>query len=153
MKTMIMFVLLFFIGMIFLPGCNKETKTYIPISLTDKEGNIFIQIDTVSKSFDAYSSVKIAKGRLKGIFNDTIRSSFYLAITTCPAWDSVYHSGDTIVFSTHFSSHILSMETDIDLKDFISPYHFLLLGMPETALKRGAHGNPSILITIDTRDE
>ena len=152
MKTMITFVFLFVIGMIFLPGCTKETKIYVPISFTDKEGNFFIQIDTVSKSFDAYSSVKISQGRLKGIFNDTIRSSFYLAITTCPTWDSVYHSGDTIVFSTHFSSHILSMETNIDLKDFTSPYHFLLLGLPETALKRGAHGNPSILITIDTRN-
>jgi hypothetical protein len=54
MKTMIMILSLFMVGMIFLPGCKKETKIYVPISLTDKEGNVFIQIDTILNSFDAY---------------------------------------------------------------------------------------------------
>ena len=137
------------IGMIFLPGCSKEAKTKVPISLTDKDGNIFIHIDTLTKSFDAYGPSKISLGSLKGIFNDTIRGSFYLAITTKPSWDTVFHPGDTIVFPTHYPSHCVTVAADIDLTGFDSPYHFLLLGMPETVLRPGCHGVPSIMLTID----
>ena len=150
---MIMILSLFMVGMIFLPGCKKETKIYVPISLTDKEGNVFIQIDTILNSFDAYSTTRISKGLLKGIFNDTIRSSFYLAITTDPYWDTVYHARDTIMFPYHYPSHAVSMETEIDLKDFTSPYHFILMGIPQTSLKRNAHGSPSIILMVDTRNE
>jgi hypothetical protein len=153
MKTMIMVIFLFLTGMIFLPGCAKETKISVPVSLTDKDGNIFIHIDTLYKSFDAYSPTNILKGSLTGIFSDTIRSSFYLAITTKPYWDTVYHTFDTIVFPTHYPSHSVSMQADIDLTGFCSPYHFLLLGLPETQLKPGAHGTPSIMLTIEKRTE
>jgi hypothetical protein len=144
---------LFFTGMIFLSSCSKESKTYVPLSFTDKDGKIFIQIDTVSNRFDAYTSTKITKGLLKGIFNDSIRSSFYLAITTNSFWDTTYHAIDTIVFPTHYPRNTLVFETDIDLTDFISPYHFLLLGNPKPILRRGVHGNPSIMLTIDTQND
>jgi len=153
MKTMFFFLLFIFIGLIFIPGCSKETKVYVPVSFTDKEGNVIIQIDTISKSFDAYSTTKISQGRLTGIFNDTIRSSFYLAITTDPFWDTVYHARDTIIFPMQFKGHTLAIETNIDLKDFNSPYHFLLVGLCGTHLKCGPHGNPSIKIIVDTQDE
>jgi hypothetical protein len=150
MKTMIMVMILVVTGIIFLPGCGKESKTNVPISLTDKDGNIFIRIDSYSKSFDAYSGTRISSGLLKGVFNDTIRSSFYLAITTKPYWDSVYHSCDTIVFPTHYPSHIISLETPIDFSLYESPYHFLLLGIPETELRPGSHGTPAILLTFSS---
>ena len=150
---MIIVIFLFFTGMIFLTGCKKESKINVPVSLTDKDGNIFIRIDTLKKSFDAYSPTKILKGTLTGIFNDTIRSSFYLAITTKPYWDSVYHTGDTIVFPTYYPSHSISIQADIDLTAFSSPYHFLLLGMPETQLKPGSHGTPSIILMIERQNE
>jgi len=153
MKTIISFIIFLGIGMILLPGCNKETKVYIPVSFTDKEGNVFIQIDTISKSFDAYSTTKISQGRLMGVFNDTIRSSFYLAIMTDPFWDTIFHARDTIVFPTYYKGHTLAMETDINLKNFNPPYHFLLLGLCGTHLKCGPHGNPSIKITVDTQDK
>lgn len=152
MKTLITLTCMFFIGMILLPGCSKETDIYVPISFTDKDGNIFIKIDTISKNFDAYSKTKVSQGLLKGVFNDTVRSAFYLALITDPYWDTIYHQRDTIVLPTHYPSHILSMETIIDLKDFKSPYHFLLVGMPQNSLKRGPHGSPSIMFTVDTRN-
>ena len=82
MKTILFLVFLFFTGMIFLSSCNKESNIYVPLSFTDKDGNFIIQIDTAHNRFDAYTSAKITQGRLKGIFNDSIRSSFYLAIST-----------------------------------------------------------------------
>lgn len=144
---------LFFIGMILFQGCTKETSIYVPISLTDKEGNIFIRIDTITKNIDAYSKTRVSTGMLKGIFNDTVRSSFYLGIITEPYWDTVYHPRDTIVYPTHYSSHIISFETPIDLKEFNSPYHFILIGMPIDALKKGPHGSPSVVFTVDTRTD
>jgi hypothetical protein len=142
-----------FIGMILLPGCNKENKISVPISFTDKEGNIIIKIDTVTHSMDAYSKTKITQGRLKGIFNDTLPTSFYLAIISDPYWDTVYHARDTIVLPKHYCSHLLSMEAEIDLKDFSSPYHFLLVGIPEKGLKCGPHGSPSVIFTLELNDE
>ena len=153
MKTMILFMFFFVVGMIFLPGCTKETQNYVPISFTDKDGTVFIKIDTVSNTFDAYLKTKISHGRLKGIFNDSIRSAFYLAIITDPYQDTTYHEKDTVIFPTHFLGHLLLMEMEIDLNAFSSPYHFLLLGIPKGELKRGPHGNPSLLLTIDTSDE
>ena len=152
-KTNLLFLFLFFTGMIFLSGCNKVTKTYIPLSFTDKNGNFIIQIDTVSNSFDAYTPAKISQGRLKGIFNDSIRSSFYLAITNSAFWDSTYHPIDTIVFPTHYPRSTLVFETDIDLTNFSYPYHFLLLGTPRPILRGGAHGNPSIMLMIDIQND
>jgi hypothetical protein len=152
MKTIFLFMFLFFTGMIFLSSCSKESKIDVPLSFTDKDGKFLIQIDTASNSFDAYISIKLTQGRLKGIFNDSIRSSFYLAITTNSFWDTTYHAIDTIVFPTHYPRNTLVFETDIDLTDFTSPYHFLLLGNPKPILRRGAHGNPSIMLTIDTQN-
>jgi hypothetical protein len=153
MKRMISLMTLFFIGLILLQGCTKETSIYVPISFTDKEGYIFIKIDTITKNIDAYSKTKVSTGLLKGIFNDTVRSCFYLGIITDPYWDTVYHERDTIVFPTRYSSHIKSFETPIDLKNFNSPYHFILLGMPVFPLKKGPHGSPSIVFTVDTRTD
>ena len=67
MKTLILFICVMFIGMILLPGCNKENKISVPISFTDKEGNIIIKIDTVTHSMDAYSKTKITQGRKRNI--------------------------------------------------------------------------------------
>jgi hypothetical protein len=139
--------------MILFPGCKKETKISVPISFTDNEGNFLIKIDTVSHSIDAYSTAKISQGHLYGIFNDTIRSSFYLAIITDSFWDTVYHERDTTVFPKHYSSHLLSLQTEIDLKDFPSPYHFLLLGICKEGLKVGPHGSPSVILTFDPSTE
>jgi hypothetical protein len=149
MKTMVMLFCIVLIGVIFLPGCGKETKTKVPISLTDKDGNIFIRIDTLTKSFDAYAPAKISMGSLKGIFSDTIRGSFYLAVTTKPYWDTVFHACDTIIFPIHYPSHCVTVIADVDLTGLESPYHFLLLGMPETVLRPGCHGVPSVMLTID----
>jgi hypothetical protein len=143
-------MMILIVGLLLISGCNKESKLNVPISFTDKDGNIFILIDTINKSFDAYSSVKITNGHLKGIFSDTIRTSFDLAIMTDPYFDTAYHTSDTIILPTHFTGHTQLIETDIDLKDYSSPYHFLLLGLSGTELKRRSHGNPSILLTIDT---
>ena len=143
---------LFFTGMLFLASCNKESKIYVPLTFTDKNGNFLIQIDTASNSFDAYSSAKITQGRLKGIFNDSIRSSFYLAMTIDAFWDSTYHPIDTIIFPSHYPRSTLVIETDIDLTNFTYPYHFLLLGTPKPILRRSAHGNPSIMLTINTQN-
>jgi len=153
MKTMISFLSLFFIGLILIQGCTKETSIYVPISFTDKEGNIFIKIDTITKNIDAYSKTKVSTGLLKGIFNDTLRSCFYLAIITDPYWDTVYHTRDTIILPTRYASHVLSFETPIDLTPFNSPYHFILLGMPADPLKKGPHGSPSVVFTVDTRTD
>jgi hypothetical protein len=152
MKTILLFMFLFFTGMILLSSCNKESNIYVPLSFTDKDGNFLLQIDTAYNSFDAYTSAKITQGRLKGIFNDSIRSSFYLAITTDSFWDTTYHAIDTLVFPTHYPRNTLVFETVIDLTNFTSPYHFLLLGTPRPILRSGAHGNPSIMLTIDTQN-
>jgi hypothetical protein len=138
--------------MIFLSSCNKESNIYVPLSFTDKYGRFLIQIDSATNSFDAYTSTIITQGLLKGIFNDSIRSSFYLAITINSYWDTLYHPIDTIVFPTHYPRNTLVFETEIDLTQFTSPYHFLLLGSPRPILMRGAHGNPSIMLTIDTHN-
>jgi hypothetical protein len=153
MKTIMSFMIILVSGMIFLPGCAKETQNYVPISFTDKDGTIFIKIDTLSNSFVAYSKTKISNGLLKGIFNDSIRPAFDLAIITEPFQDTIYHERDTVVFPTHYPGHLLFIKTVIDLSKYTSPYHFLLLGIPKGELKRGLHGNPSIMLTIDTRDE
>jgi len=149
-KTFIAIMFLSFLGMIVLPGCSKETKLNVPLSLTDKDGHIFIQIDTVNYRFDAYSATRITTGRLKGVFNDTVRSSFNLAILTAAVWDTVYHPQDTILLPTLFPNHSLVIQTDVNLINFTSPYHFILLNMNHGTLKSGPHGNPSILLTIDT---
>ena len=149
-KTLIAIMFLSFLGMIVLPGCSKETKLNVPLSLTDKDGHIFIQIDTVNYRFDAYSATRITTGRLKGVFNDTVRSSFNLAILTEAVWDTVYHPQDTIILPTLFPNHSLVIQTDVNLINFTSPYHFILLNMHHGTLKSGPHGNPSILLTIDT---
>jgi hypothetical protein len=153
MKTILLFMLLFFTGMIFLSSCSKESKIYVPLSFTDKDGKIFIQIDTVSNSFNAYMSTKITQGRLKGIFNDSIQSAFYLAITTDPVWDTIYHPADTNIFPTHYAGHTLIVQASVDLTNYTSPYHFLLLGDPKPVLRHGAHGTPSIMLTIDTQND
>ncbi len=147
-RKVVIITFLFVIGMFILPSCNKESVITVPISLTDKAGNFFIQIDTVSKSFDAYSETKIAKGQLKGIFNDTILSAFYLAITTDPVWDTVYHPADTNIFPTHYAGHTLVIQASVNLKKYTSPYHFLLLGLSSKELKVNAYGKPSILLTV-----
>jgi len=131
-------------------GCRKESETLnVPISLTDKDGSVFIQIDTISKSFNAYSLTKITKCHLAGIFNDTIRSAFYLAILTTPYWDSAYHACDTILFPTHYPSHSMLINANIDLTQFTSPYHFQLVGLKETHFKSVSFGAPTIKLTAD----
>jgi hypothetical protein len=137
MRKVIFITVLFVIGMFVLPGCNKESTITVPISLTDNAGHIFIQIDTINNSFDAYSLTRITKGQLKGIFNDTIESAFYLAITTNPVWDTAYHPADTLV-----------VQASVDLINYTSPYHFLLLGLSSKELKVNAYGKPSILLTL-----
>jgi len=84
MKKLLSFIFLFIFVLSLITGCSKSSKTDVPISFTDKDGNIFIPIDTVTKRFDAYSITKITTGHLKGIFNDTLCSSFYLAVLTDP---------------------------------------------------------------------
>jgi len=145
-------VLLFIMGIFILPGCNKDSVINIPISLTDKSGNIFILIDTASKSFNAYSTTKITKGQLKGIFNDTIRGSFYLALTTNPYWDTIYHPSDTTVFPTHYAGYTYFVEATVDLTNFTSPYHFLLLGLTSKELTVSASGKPSIRVIVTPDD-
>ena len=131
-------------------SCSKESSINVPISLTDKSGNVFIPIDTVSKSFEAYSVVKITKGHLKGIFNDTIRSGFYLAYASTPHWDTIYHPADTTIFSTHYTGHTLIVQTDVDLTNFSPPYHFILLGLRTNELKVCQSGLPTVLLTVSS---
>ena len=150
MKTISTIAFIFIIGMMILPSCKKDSTINVPISLTNKEGGIFIQIDTASKSFYAYSRGKISKGVLKGIFNDTIMSSFQLAIATTPSWDSIYHPADTLVFPGHYAGHNLTLESNVDLTNFTSPYHFILLGLSGTKLKSNTSGNPNIMLTIES---
>src|SRR5208337_1552851 len=114
MRKISTFIFLLIIGMFILPGCNKTSNTNIPISLTDKSGNIFILIDTASKSFDAYSISRITKGQLTGVFDDTIQASFYLAITTTPYWDTIYHRADTSVFPTHYIGYTSLVNANVD---------------------------------------
>ncbi len=120
----------------------------MPITLTDKSGNIFIQIDTASRSFDAYTATKITTGLLNGVFNDTIKSSFYLAITTKPYWDTVYHPVDTIIFPTHYIGLTISVRASVDLTNYTSPYHFLLLGLDPKGVGGGSYGKLSIWLTV-----
>jgi hypothetical protein len=150
MKTISTIAFIFIIGMMILPSCKKDSTINVPLSLTNKEGGIFIQIDTASKSFYAYSRGKISKGVLKGIFNDTIMSSFQLAIATTPRWDSVYHPADTLVFPGHYAGHTLTLEANVDLTNFTSPYHFILLGLSGAKLKSGTSGSPNIMLTIES---
>jgi hypothetical protein len=152
MKTFLLFLFYCGTGLILIYGCAKESDVYISDNFTNKEGGFYIPIDTNSKSFYAYYSMPIAQGRLKGIFYDTLRSSFHLAIISEPFWDSVYHERDTLVFPTLFKSHILSIETTVDLKNFKPPYHFLLYGL-KTCLKESIHGNPWVVLTIDTHND
>jgi hypothetical protein len=128
-------------------GCKKSSVTIIPITLTNKSGSIFIQVDTTSRSFDAYTSIKLTQGQLKGIFNDTIKASFYLAITTTPYWDTIYHPSDTTIFPYHFA-HTLVVQTNVDLTNYTSPYHFLLLGLPPKGLQVGSSGKLTVLLTV-----
>jgi hypothetical protein len=150
MRKVTIITFLFVIGIFILPSCNKESVINVPISLTDKAGNIFLQIDTISKSFDAYSETKITKGQLTGVFNDTIQSSFYLAITTYAYWDTIYHPADTNIFATHYTGHTLILQASVDLTNYTSPYHFLLLGVSSKELKVNAYGKPSVRLTITT---
>ena len=135
-------------GMIVLQSCSKESSQNVPLSLTNKEGGIFIQIDTSCYRFDAYSSSRITTGHLKGIFNDTVKASFNLAIISNALWDTAYHPQDTIIFPVLFPSHSLVIETDVNLINYTSPYHFILLNLENSTLKCGPHGNPSILLTV-----
>ena len=144
----ISFILFFFLsGLFLIHGCKTDSATIVPITLTDKAGNIFIQIDTTSKSFDAYSPSKITTGQLTGVFNDTVRSSFYLAITTKPYWDTVYHRADTTIFPPHYN-HTLNVGTHIDLTNYSSPYHFLLLGLNSSELDVGNSKKLTIMVTV-----
>lgn len=152
MRKISTFILLLIIVMFILPGCNKTSNTNIPISLTDKSGNIFILIDTASKSFDAYSISRITKAQLTGVFNDTIQGSFYLALTTTPYWDTIYHRADTSLFPTHYTGYTTLVTTNVDFTSFTSPYHFLLLGLDSKELKVGVSGRPSIRITVTPAD-
>ena len=149
MKTIASYLFLFITGLIILAGCSKGTTNYVPISLTNKDGSIFIQIDTISKSFTAYSTTKITKGVLKGIFNDTIQSSFFLAITTPAYWDTAFHKSDTLIYPTHYTGRTIAVQTPIDFTHYSSPYHFLLLEFSGQNLKSGSHGKPSIVLTVD----
>jgi len=142
------FVILFFVSLIFFQGCKKDSAQSIPINFTDKDGNIFIPIDTATKSFDAYSHSDLTVGRLAGVFNDTIRSSFQLGITTKPYWDTVYHEIDTVIFPTHYPGHTMVIAADVNLTGFQSPYHFLLLGISSTDFRDQSHGKPCIRLTI-----
>lgn|GEM_PF-2010623 len=147
-RTLVIILFLFITGIFILPGCKKDSINYVPITLTDKSGNIFISIDTASKSFDAYSATKITTGLLNGVFNDTIKSSFYLAITTDPRWDTVYHPPDTNVFPTHYIGRTINVRTNVDLTNYTSPYHFLLLGLDTRGLGGGSYGKLHIWVTV-----
>ncbi|MCX6246344.1 MAG: hypothetical protein NTW10_01310 [Bacteroidetes bacterium] len=153
MRAVNSFMLLCLLGIIMLSGCSKEDKIYIPISFTDKEGNYFIKIDTATNNIEAYSKATISQGRLRGVFSDTIRSSFYLAVITDSYWNNHYHPKDTVILPTHYSGNTISIETHIDLRDCSSPYHFILLGLPKNELKCSSHGIPSVMFTVDTHNE
>jgi hypothetical protein len=137
--------------MILIESCNKSDSTNdAPVSLTDKNGNIFIPIDTATLSFTAYSPLtKINTGHLKGIFNDTVKSAFYLDVLSGPYWDTIFHRVDTVLLSAQIKIPIRAFEADVDLKDSKSPYHFLLTGISKTQLKSDLHTKPNVVITID----
>jgi hypothetical protein len=147
MRRISFYLCFFIVCIIIVVGCKKSSTTIVPITLTNKSGSIFIQIDTTSRSFDAYTSIKLTKGQLKGIFNDTIKASFYLAITTTPYWDTIYHPADTTIFPSHFA-HTLVVQTNVDLTNYSSPYHFLLLGLPPRGLQVGSSGKLTVLLTV-----
>jgi len=132
-----------------IPSCKKEYNINIPISLTDINGNIFIPIDTVTSTFDAYSNIKFLKGKLTGVFNDTIHYSFYLALKTNVFWDSTYHPIDTLVFPTHYTGLNRIIKEEVDLHTYTSPYHFILIGLSKSKLKSGSLGKPSITLTLE----
>jgi hypothetical protein len=139
---------LFLTSIFIVPGCKKASINYTPVTLTDKSGNIFIQIDTASKSFDGYTATKLGKGKIIGVFNDSVKSSFYLALTTKPYWDTVYHAPDTTIFSTHYVGPTLHVATSIDLTNYTSPYHFLLLGLVTKGLDVGTYPKLNIVVTF-----
>jgi hypothetical protein len=147
-KTLVIFC---FAGIVMLSGCKKDYTYYVPISFTDKDGNIFIKIDTSNNNIHAYSVSTISTGSLKGVFNDTIRSSFQLAIITDSYWNGHYHRRDTVVLPTIYGAKTTSFVTNVDLRDCTPPYHFILWGLPNQTLKCGSHGFPSIVMTVDTR--
>lgn len=146
------FLFFFLFSLIVFQSCKKDSSETGPISFTDKDGNLFIPIDTATWSFDAYSHSDQSVGRLFGIFNDTIRSSFRLAITTKPYWDTIYHGRDTVIFPNFYPSHSISFAADVDLTGFQSPYHFLLLGIPHSMVISGSHGKPSLRLTISNNN-
>lgn len=147
--TLISFIFILILGLTLITGCNKDSKTDVPVSFTDKDGNIFIPIDTINHRFDAYSTSKITSGHLKGIFNDTLWSSFYLAVLTNPYWDTTFHRSDTVIFPTHFFLPIRTFETDIDLKGISLPYHFLMTGLSGSEFKTIRKQKPTVVLTID----
>ena len=150
MKSIKNVLILVILGIFILPSCKKETTSInLPVNLTDKDGNIFIKIDPITKSFDAYSFSKVTKGQLKGIFNDTLRSSIIFALATRPYWDTEYHPADTIVFPSRFMGHSLVINTEVDLSKYSSPYHFLLLGVNTNELISPSYGIPTVLLTIE----
>jgi len=150
MKTFSKLMIFVILGIFILPGCEKEiTVLDVPVSLTAKNGSVFIPIDTVSKSFDAYSPVIITQGHLTGVFSDTIRSSFQLAIVSPAHWDTLYHPCDTVVFPTVFSGHTRVIVTDVNLTNFTSPYHFAILGLTSREMTEGSFGRPTIHITVE----
>jgi hypothetical protein len=149
MQRKIFILFLFLFGLALFQSCKKATSEPVPISLTDKEGNIFIPVDTANKSFVAYSSGNLSSGTMKGIFSDTLMSSFQLAIATQPYWDSIYHAQDTIVFPNWYPSHTMTFQTSIDLSPFTTPYHFLLLGVTGNLLRIGGNGKPSVRLTME----
>ncbi|MGA3012840.1 MAG: hypothetical protein ABSD71_02270 [Bacteroidales bacterium] len=148
MRKLSIIFLLFLTSILIVPGCKKASINYTPVTLTDKSGNIFIQIDTASKSFDGYTANKLGKGQISGVFNDSVRSSFYLALTTRPYWDTIYHAPDTTIFPTHYVGPTLHVATSIDLTNYTSPYHFLLLGLDTRGLDVGTLPKLSIVVTF-----
>ncbi|MCX6244548.1 MAG: hypothetical protein NTU98_07545 [Bacteroidetes bacterium] len=149
MQRKILFLFLFLFALVFFQSCKKATSEAVPISLTDKDGNIFIPVDTALKSFVAYSSGSLSNGTMKGIFSDTLMSSFQLAIATEPYWDTTYHAQDTIVFPNWYPSHTMTFQANLDLSPFTTPYHFLLLGVTGNLLRIGGNGKPSVRLTME----
>jgi hypothetical protein len=151
MKTLSKIMFFCILGIFILSGCKKESTINVPISFTNKQGDIFIQIDTLSKSFFAYSQAKVTKGQIKGIFNDTIRSSFRFALATTPYWDTVYHPSDTIILA-NYNSHTLAVSANVNLTNYTSPYHFILLGLATKEMTTGPAGRPSIMMTFESSE-
>jgi hypothetical protein len=153
LKTKAILIILFFLGIFILPGCNKTQDVLnIPISLTDKSGSFFIKIDTTSKSFTAYSPIRITQGQLTGVFSDTVRSNFQLAIAAPATWDSLYHPADTVIFAPHFTGHTIVVNAPVDLSRFNPPYHFIFIVSSQKEMEFGAFGKPSIQVTFTSNN-